>query len=247
MKHTTKLLSMTAALAVLSMPAMADNMNKSKSMEYKNKMSNTSKMSAFDHLDSNRDGKVSMNEFENNSMHDNEPEVFKMYDQNDDGFVTRAELEMNSKMGGTKVKSDMHSDMEVDHSRMTTNMKSKSGQPIGSMDQKYYIDNPFVDGPEIANSEDTNINIDNPFVDDPEIPNSRDTNWNLQWPKTINRNKPIFPQVDVNNSGFISQTEFMAASNHDNEADVFAAIDRDQSGYISKTEFNTYGKMAGKQ
>lgn len=236
MKHTTKLLGMTAAIALLSAPAMAhqkkkydlDNDGRAEaSVTYSNSKS------AFHRMDQNHDGRVSLKEFKDNTMHDNESAVFKMYDQNDDGFITRAELKNNSKMGG----------QDVNSAKSTTNLKSKSGHPVGSMDQKYYIDNPFYDDPEIADSEDTNIDIDNPFIDDPEIAN--DVNW--KWPEAIDRSKPLFPQIDTNNDGYLSQTEFMNGTILENESEVFVMLDKNKSESISKQEFKKYAKTGGKK
>jgi Ca2+-binding EF-hand superfamily protein len=232
MKNTTKILGMTAAVALLSAPAMAGYNNMS--------------ASTFNKIDTNNNGRITMNEFENNTIHDNEAAVFKMYDQDNNGYITKAELEQNSKIFA-----------QPGNAGTTSNLKSKSGQPVGSMDAKYYgektayIDNPFYNDPEIRAKNDTNYNIDNPFVDDPEIPNDRDTNWNWPrdwtWNDNIDTNQPLFAQLDTNNNGMISQREFMAGTQHRNEAAVFAMLDKNESGSISPYEIRTYEKTGGRR
>ena len=240
MNNHLKLLSMTAAVALLSAPALAhksvtadvdaDGRNETLVKYSKSK-------DAFTRIDENHDGRITMNEFENNTMHDNEPAVFKMFDQNDDGYVTRAEIEQNRKTGGDRVNSS---------ARSVSNLKSKSGAPVGSMDEKYYngtayIDNPFYDDPELAN--DVDYDIDNPFVDDPELAN--DVNW--EWPEHIDRNKPLFNQLDDNNDGRISQAEFQRNTIHNNEANLFAMLDKNENGTISKYELKKYEKTGGRK
>lgn len=236
MKHTTKLLSMTAVIALLSAPAMAHQKKKydlDNDGRAEATLTYSNSTDAFTRIDQNHDGRVTLKEFKDNTMHDNEPAVFKMYDQNDDGVITRAELENNSKTGG----------QDVNSVKATSNLKSKSGTTVGSMDEKYYVnvDNPFVDDPELRN--DVDVDIDNPFVDDPELAN--DVNWN--WPKQIDRTKPLFPQIDKDNNGYLSQAEFMDGTMLENESAVFAMLDKNNSGYISKNEFNTYSKTGGKK
>lgn len=246
MKHSTKLLGMTAAVALLSAPAMA---HQSKKVDLDNdghaeaiiKYSNSK--DAFHRLDANHNNRISLEEFKDNTMHDNEASVFAMIDQDQSGYITRAELENNSKMGGQKVSS----------ARTTTNLKTKSGQPIGSMDEKYYnndgfyVYNPFYDDPELKN--DVDYDIDNPFVDDPELAN--DTNWewpeDWAWNETVDPNKPLFNQLDTNKNGMISQREFMKGTIHDNEAEVFAMLDKNQNGSISPYEIKAYSKMGGRK
>lgn len=218
MKHTTKLLSMTAAIALLSAPAMAHQKKKydlDNDGRAEATLTYSNSKDAFTKIDQNHDGRITLKEFQDNTMHDNEPEVFKMYDQNDDGIVTRAELENNSKMGG----------QDVDSVKATSNLKTKSGTSVGSLDEKHYVA------------------VDNPFVDDPELAN--DVNWN--WPDRIDRSKPLFPQIDKDNNGYLSQAEFMDGTILENESAVFAMLDKNNSGYISKGEFNTYSKTGGKK
>lgn len=237
MKNTTKILGMTAAVALLSAPAMA---HKSKKIDLdsdgyaETTVKYSDSKSVFHRLDANHDDRITMEEFKDNTMHDNEAGVFKMYDQNNDGYVTRTELYNNSKMGGMQVKGDK---------KTVTNLRSASGQPVGSIDQKYYghIDNPFYDDPELVN--DVDYDIDNPFVDDPELAN--DVNWN--WPERIDRSKPLFPQLDTDNSGYLSLNEFENGTIHDNEAEVFAMLDKNQSGYVSKYEFKSFDKTGGRK
>lgn len=133
----------------------------------------------------------------------------------------------------------------------TSNLKSSSGKAVGGLDAKHYnnqevqgqlyIDNPFYDDKELRN--DIDIDIDNPFVDDPELHN--DVNWD--WPEFVRPNQPVFPQIDSNKDGYLSQKEFMNGTLLENESAVFAMLDKNQSGYISKTEFNTYSKTGGKK
>jgi Ca2+-binding EF-hand superfamily protein len=240
MKNTAKLLGMTAAIALLSAPAMA---HKSKKYDLDNDgraeatIKYSTSESAFQKMDVNHDNLVSMKEFTKTTIHDNEPAVFKMYDLDNDGYVTRAELRNNSKYGGS-----------WESSKSTSNLKTKDGRGVGSMDKKYFssntavnVDNPFYNDPEIAN--DTNINIDNPFVDDPELKN--DVNWGLE--RRIDPNKPLFPQMDRNGDGYLSRAEFEAATMYDNEAEVFAMLDNNDSGTISQYEFKTYSKAAVQQ
>lgn len=237
MKTPLKFLGMTAAIALLSAPAMAHQTKKvdldgdgyaEATVKY------SDSKSAFHRMDANHDGRVTRAEFGANTMHDNEAAVFAMFDQDQNGYLTRSEVSGKQKQFA-----------QPGNAGATTNLKTKSGRTVGSMDQKYYIDNPFYNDPELRN--DVNIDIDNPFVDDPELEN--DVNW--EWPRDltfeqqIRTDRPLFAQLDDNNNGVISQAEFQANTIHNNEAAVFGMLDKNEDGVISRYELRTYSKTGG--
>ncbi len=233
MKKSYKFLSMTAVIALMSTSAVAEK-------TVTNGVGNDGKLQvvanhsndAFSRIDANNNGKITMKEFGRNTMHDNEPAVFKMFDQNDDGIVTRVEMENNSKTGG----------QTVNTIETTSNLKSRSGHTVGSLDRKFFngtanIDNPFVDDPELVND----INIDDPITESPAV-----VKYSYEsGTKTDDLSKSLFSQLDKNNDGSISQEEFQAGTMHDNEAEVFAMIDKNENNGISQYELSTYDKTGG--
>ena len=100
MKNSTKLLGMTAAVALLSAPAIA---HQTKKVDLDNDgyaeatIKYSDSKSAFHRLDANHDGRITRSEFMDNSQHDNEPAVFAMFDQNQSGYITRDELSSKEK------------------------------------------------------------------------------------------------------------------------------------------------------
>jgi Ca2+-binding EF-hand superfamily protein len=106
MKHTTKLLGMTAAVAVLSAPALAANKTYvdtdadgySETVVYNELVPGMT----FADIDTNGDGKITQREFQAQTLHDNEAAVFAMYDTNQNGVITPAELAVNDKFGNAE-------------------------------------------------------------------------------------------------------------------------------------------------
>lgn len=253
MKTTTKFFTMAAAVALLSAPALAgtpkknvDLNNDGKADVYMKAMPKEGNL--FKALDSNGNGRITQEEFMANTIHDNESEIFAMYDTDQNGYISKAELKNNSKFGGQKVPSNKPT---------TTNLKSKSGASVGSLDEKHYnhqtaynqrtgiyVDNPFYDDPEFRN--DVNIDIDNPFVDDPELKN--DVNWDwpdeLTFEPLVDPKKPLFAQLDTNRNGYITQKEFMKNTIHDNEAEMFARLDVNNDKHITRAELQSQMKTS---
>ena len=193
-----KLLGFTAIAIALTTPAIAGENHKNHSHKHGHHHAHKVKYSAnhnsaFDKLDTNKDGLIAMNEFENVTMHDNEPAVFKMYDLDDDGYITRAELRNNDKQGY----------QTVNRYGTTSNLKSSSGQSIGGMDAKYYSQNRV------------NRDIDRSLEIFAEI--DTDNNGELTQDEFMagtmhNNEAEVFAMLDKNQSNSLSQNEFRYGS-----------------------------------
>ena len=217
---TSKLLGMTAAAALLTAPAMAAEIyyiDSDGDGFAETSIENQLVAGAtFGELDDNNDGVVTQTEFQNNTILEETATEFALYDTNQDQVITPFELYTNSKFGNGEI---------VDN-RLTV-VRSNSGQRIGSLRTKFYEAEPvYVDADADARAE--YIALDD-----------------MGFRRGIDTSRPLFVQLDTNEDGYISQREFMANTQHDNEAAVFAMLDKNEDEGISPFEFNRYEKTGG--
>jgi len=136
---TTKLLTMAAAVALLSAPAIAETTVTTKVGErvtYKvtdNPAPNAEivgyqveQNQKFARLDANLNGTVSMKEFQNGVMLENEAEIFALFDSDQSGEITPEEFSNNSRYGNAELANK-------------TSNKTRSSNNWGSMREKYYV------------------------------------------------------------------------------------------------------------
>lgn len=71
-----------------------------------------------------------------------------------------------------------------------------------------------------------------------------DIEW--KWANSIDNKKPLFPQLDGNRDGSLTESEFQSGTMLDDETQVFSQLDKDRNGSISESEFNTYANVKGR-
>jgi len=138
MKTSTKILGMTAAVAILSAPALAAETVKVKvgeTVTYETKDIalpgdevvgyEIEAQQEFARIDSDNNGSVTRKEFYKNVMLDEEAEIFALFDTNQSGDISPEEFSTNSRYGNAEVTN-----------KITNNTKSNAN--FGSMREKYY-------------------------------------------------------------------------------------------------------------
>jgi Ca2+-binding EF-hand superfamily protein len=225
---TTKFLTMTAAVALFSAPALAGEVyfidtdgDGYAETSIENQLIGGQ---TFATLDDNKDGRVSQTEFQNNTILEETAAEFALYDTNQNGFISAFELYTNSKFGNAEL---------VDNAN--TVVRTNSGQRIGSLRARYYAEDPYYMNASTGERYE--------LVDDADY---------FDWPQEltldidrVSPDSPLFEQIDDNNNGFISFPEFQANTVHGNEYAVFAMFDKNQDDAISPFEFNRYEKTGG--
>jgi len=223
MTHTTKLLGMTAAVALLSAPALADNTypidtDFDGTAEYVIEM-DSAEGSLFASMDNDNNGVISRKEYYRNVQLPNEAEAFALYDSDQSGEITPTELYTNSKFGNGRLTDTAGK-----------KYRSNSGQKIGSMRTKFYIDQ------------------DQPTYEIDAVENQDEiVRTPIRFEYKAKPNQTTFQRLDDNNDGAITQTEFMKNTQHNNEAAVFAMFDKNQDDVISEYELTTFEKTGGRR
>ncbi len=197
MKTSTKILGMTAAVAILSAPALAESTVRTQvgeTVTYK-VTSNPAPGSdvvgytieadqQFARLDANKNGTVSMREFQNGSMLDNEAEIFSLFDSDQSGYITPEEFEKNSRYGNARLTN-----------KTANRTKQNSNNNWGSLREKYYTPEEYtVSSTTYVDQRDattTNVEagIDYDGVDtEPNVNQGIDYRGDVRTPGTVNAN-----------------------------------------------------------
>lgn len=140
MKTTSKILGLTtAAVAILSAPAMAETVKVQVGEKVTYETKNVAlpgdnvvgfeieERQEFARLDENADGVVSRKEFYKKTMLENEAEIFALFDSNQSGEITPEEFSNNSRYGNGQLTN-----------KTTNKTRQYSNTNFGSMREKFY-------------------------------------------------------------------------------------------------------------
>lgn len=201
MKTSTKILGMTAAVAILSAPALAETTVKTQvgeTVTYKvtnnpaagsNVVGYTIEADQkFARLDANKNGTVSMKEFQNGTMLDNEAEIFALFDSDQSGYITPEEFENNSRYGNGQLTN-----------KTTNRTKQNSNGNFGSLRAKYYTPEEYTVSSTTYLDQDVTTNVEagidyNGIDQEPNVNQGIDYKGDVRTPGTVDAN------IDYNNN-----------------------------------------------
>ncbi len=187
---------MTAAVAILSAPALAESTVRTQVGETVTyKVTNNPAPGSdvigytieadqqFARLDANKNGTVSMREFQNGSMLDNEAEIFSLFDSDQSGYITPEEFEMNSRYGNARLTN-----------KTANRTKQNSNSNFGSLRAKYYTPEEYtVSSTTYTNQRDAKTNVEagidyNGVDTEPNVNQGIDYRGDVRTPGTVDAN-----------------------------------------------------------